>query len=254
MSTKTRKHFFSKKNTTLFEQEMNEFSRKRNGKNPITAENINLILERNFMKLELLKYNLFGEDFENYGNIVINGQTYCPNKLNLEYLANQSKDIAREDFNANMEIITSLKNAASHKINTNNTRNKKKEGKKTMYNTDFKKMFKNKSCQNIYSQNSKFKLPTIKSNFNETSNNLKLFFQRSFYPSILSYNKKIIEAKKNDFLKRHKWEKGIKFKLSRLENHLNHIGKEITNDQIINESKVPHFQYRYKYLDSKFNV
>ena len=117
----------------------------------VNAENINLILDKHFMKLELIKFNLFGEDFENYGNIVLNGQTYYPYKLNLDYLANQSNDIAERDSNVNLDILKSLQKA--EKIENNKEYMQKnrsiKETHKKFLNTHYKKMFKNKSCENI---------------------------------------------------------------------------------------------------------
>ena len=240
MSTKKKKNNHENK-TSLFDEAMNEFSKVKNRKNPINAENINLILDRHFMKLELIKFNLFGEDFENYGNIVINGQTYYPHKLNLDYLANQSKDIAQKDLNINMEILNSLKKAEIPS-NLEQSRNKsiKKRAKKFGLNTQYKKMFKNKSCENINSNNNKNKKESI--------------IEKNFFETLTKENKKNYEMKRNNFLKRHWKTQGLKRKLKSLEKNSKIIDNEIINDCLINESKIPQFQYRYKYLESKFNI
>ncbi len=258
MSTKKKKNNHENK-TSLFDEAMNEFSKVKNRKNPINAENINLILDRHFMKLELIKFNLFGEDFENYGNIVINGQTYYPHKLNLDYLANQSKDIAQKDLNINMEILNSLKKAEMPS-NLEQSRNKsiKKRAKKFGLNTYYKKMFKNKSCENIISNNKNkkesIKLPKIKNNLNITRTNMKFFLEKNFFETLTKENKKNYEMKRNNFLKRHWKTQGLKMKLKSLEKNSKIIDNEIINDCLINESKIPQFQYRYKYLESKFNI
>ena len=258
MSLKKKKDFFNENKTSLFDEAMNEFSKNKNKKNAINAENINLILDRHFMKLELIKFNLFGEDFENYGNLVINGQTYYPYRLNLDYLANQSKDIAQMDLNINMEILNSLKKA-QQPVDLSNQRNKSKgeKTKKITLNTNYKKMFRNKSCENIINKkgNETTKLPKIKNNnFNITRSNMNFFLQKNFFETLTKQNKKDFEMKKNNFLKRHWKAQGIKKKLNTLEKKMKNIDEEIINDCLINESKIPQFQYRYKYLESKFNI
>ena len=240
--------------TTLFDVAMNEFTKNKNRKNPVTAENINLILDRHFMKLELIKFNLFGEDFENYGNLVLNGQTYYPYKLNLDYLANQSKDIAQQDLNINIEILNSLKKAEMPKNNKSLNRFLKERQKKIGLNTNYKKMFRNRSCENLDNKNNTMKLPKIKNNLNFTRSNMKFFLQKNFYEILTNQNKKNFEMKKNCFLKRHKNAFKINKKLKYLEKNLKNIDNEIINDCKINESKIPQFQFRYKYLESKFNI
>ena len=256
MSLKKKKKFLNDNKTTLFDEAMNEFSKNKNKRNPITAENINLILDRNFMKLELIKFNLFGEDFENYGNLVINGQTYYPYKLNLDYLANQSKDIAQQDLNINMEILNSLKKAEIPKLDTKRkNKSKREKNKKIGFNTNYKKMFRNKSCESFKSnKKDEIKLPKIKNKLNFTRNNLKFFLQQNFFETRTSKNKKNFEMKKKNFLKRHGEAQGIKRKLNVLEKTMKNIDNEINNDCRINEIKIPQFQYRYKYLESKFNI
>lgn len=256
MQLKKKKNFFVEQKASLFDEAMNEFSKNKNKKNPINAENINQILDRHFMKLELIKFNLFGEDFENYGNLVINGQTYYPYKLNLDYLANQSKDIAQQDLNVNMEILNSLKKAENLKNNnTDKIRNKTKNEKtKKILSTNYKKMFKNKSCENIDTKNATMKLPKIKNKFNVTSTNMRLFLQRNYFQTMTSQNRKNFEMKKNNFLKRHGEAQGIKKKLNVLEKTIKNIDKEIVDAYLINEAKIPQFQFRYKYLQSKFNI
>ena len=258
MSCKKRStYLLEQKKISLFDEAMNEFCKNKNRKNPINAENINLILDRHFMKLELIKFNLFGEDFENYGNLVYNGQTYYPYKLNLDYLANQSKDIAQQDLNINMEILNSLKKAENSE-NRKKIKNKSiRERNKKFGNTYIKKLFKNKSCKNINNKNANMKLPIIKNNLNNlniTRSNMRFFLQKNCFETLTSQNKRNFEMKKNNFLKRHREAQGHKRKLNNLENKIKNIDNKIINDCQVNESKIPQFQYRYKYLESKFNI
>jgi hypothetical protein len=260
MQTKKKKNYFVEQKYTLFDEAMNEFSKNKNKKNPINAENINQILDRHFMKLDLIKFNLFGEDFENYGNLVINGQTYYPCKLNLDYLANQSKDIAQEDLNVNMEILDSLKKAEIPKLDNNRNcssmKNRKttSEKSKLLYRNIPKIILKNKSCENIESKNGIIKLPKLKKKNNIRSPNKKFFLQNNFYQTMTSQNRKNFINKRKYFIKRHGDAQGLKKKLDVIERSIKNIDKEIVNNGLINEEKIPQFQYRYKYLESKFNV
>ena len=133
-----------KKKSIFFEHQLNSINKIRRQKNNMTAENINSILDRHFLTLELIKFNLFGEDFENYGNIEINGQTYYPYKLNLDYLANQQSDDIKQDFNIDFDILNSLKNADDlTKINL------KQSQSKNITTTKYNKMLRNKSMGDI---------------------------------------------------------------------------------------------------------
>ena len=115
----------------------------------MTAENINQILDRYFLALELIKFHLFGEDFENYGNLEINGQTYYPNKLDLDYLAQQESDEAKRDLDIDVDILNSLKKADDiTKINIRNI-SKINSTKNNITTSKYKKMFKSKSMENI---------------------------------------------------------------------------------------------------------
>ena len=130
----------------------------------MTAENINLILDRHFLTLELIKFNLFGEDFENYGNIELNGQTYYPYKLNLDYLAKQQNEDIKYDYNIDVDILNSLKKADDiNELNLKNLTNRK-----SITTSEYNKLVKNKSMEDIRTNkkdkkkiNDKIKLPNI---------------------------------------------------------------------------------------------
>lgn len=239
----------------LFDEAMNEINKNKGQKNIVNAENINRILDKHFMKLELIKFNMFGEDFENYGNIVVEGQTYYPHKLNLDYLVNQINDMAQEDSNVNLEILNSLKNA--EKAKNNNEIMKRNTSmieipKKFGLNTNYKKIFKNRSCENMDPKGKTMKLPRIQNKLNITSTNFKFFLQRNCFETNTRQNRRNFLMKKNNFLKRYGEAKKITKKLNKLEHSMKNIENQIINDCKTNEEKIPQFRYRYKYLQSKF--
>ena len=227
------KNVFKKGKNTL-ETKENKFQFSKEGINElnknlkVNAENINLILDNHFMKLELIKFNLFGEDFENYGNIVLNGQTYYPYKLNLDYLANQSNDIAERDSNLNLDILKSLQKAEKRENENIQKSRAIKERNKKFLNTNYKKMFKNKSCENINSKN--IKLPNIKNKINITRTNIKYFLERNYFEPNTIENKNNFIMKKKIFLDRHRNAQIITNKLKNLESNIKNIEKGIIND------------------------
>ena len=56
------------------------------------SESMYNLFDSYFLQLDLLKYKLFGEDFENYGDIVIKGVHHSPRKINLDFLVNHLTD------------------------------------------------------------------------------------------------------------------------------------------------------------------
>ena len=50
------------------------------------SESIFELFSQYYLQLDLLKYKLFGEDFENYGQIMIRGEPHSPTKINLDIL------------------------------------------------------------------------------------------------------------------------------------------------------------------------
>ena len=199
----------------------------------MTAENINLILDRHFLTLELIKFNLFGEDFENYGNIVINGQTYYPYKLNLDYLAKQESDNMKLDLNIDVDILNSLKKADD--INELNLKNFSK--RKSITTTKYSKLTKNKSMEDIrfnknkkeLDTNNKLKLPNIfncnytnklqhHGKLNLADNYMKLILLKNMRQPIDSLNSKEFMMRKTSYLKRHGGANKLNKKLNALEN------------------------------------
>jgi hypothetical protein len=268
MSLKKKK-IRSKHKTTFFDQQMRSINKIRRKKNQMTAENINLILDRHFLTLELIKFNLFGEDFENYGNIVINGQTYYPYKLNLDYLAKQESDNMKLDLNIDVDILNSLKKADD--INELNLKNFSK--RKSITTTKYSKLTKNKSMEDIrfnknkkeLDTNNKLKLPNIfncnytnklqhHGKLNLADNYMKLILLKNMRQPIDSLNSKEFMMRKTSYLKRHGGANKLNKKLNALENKYKTIDNEIKNDILINKEKTPQFQYRYKYVESKFKV
>ena len=95
------------------------------------------LFDNYYSKLDLIKYKLFGEDTDNYGDIIINGEHYSPYKVNLDVLENHLSDIDLKLF---------------RNININNKNKEKKIEKKTPINNDLKtfiKMIKQKKVSLI---------------------------------------------------------------------------------------------------------
>jgi len=259
-----KKRNLNRRKTTFFEQQIRSIDEIRRKKSRMTAEDINLILEKHFTNLELIKFNLFGEDFENYGNIEINGQTYYPYKLSLDYLAKQQSDDAKLDLNIDVDILNSLKKADDmNKINLINfTRSHQKKMTTSRYN----QMLRNKSMEDIkinkfnkQGNNNKVSLPKIgyhnpHAKLNFVDNYMKFILLKNFNDPISNFNSKDFLLRKTSYLKRHGQMRKLKNKLNLLENKFKNIDNQIKNDMLINKDKNPQFQFRYKYVESKFKI
>lgn len=57
------------------------------------SESIFELFNSYYLQLDLMKYKLFGEDYENYGDLNIHGQSYSPSKINLDVLENYLSDV-----------------------------------------------------------------------------------------------------------------------------------------------------------------
>ena len=263
MSLKKKKVVSRTKNY-FFEQKMRAMKKILDKKSKLTAENINLILEHHFLTLELLKFNLFGEDFENYGNIVINGETYYPHKLSLDYLAKQETDEIK-NLNIDFDILNSLKKADD--INILNSRKLPINIFKNFATSKHNKISRNKSMTNIktnkYSNlmHKDLSLPKIKikninhhMKLNLASNYTKVILLKNFPEPISSINSKNFLLTKNSYMKRYGEANKLKEKLNFLENRYKNIETGIKNDLLINKEKTPQLQFRYKYVESKFKI
>ena len=259
-----KKNLYSKKKTTFFEQQMHSINKIRRKKHQMTAEEINFILDRHFLTLELMKYNLFGEDFENYGNIELNGQTYYPYKLNLDYLVNQQNDDIKYDYDIDFDLLNSLKKADdANKINL-----RKMSIKRQMTLTKYKNLIKNKSMENIRNDNkaknsNKLELPDLFNHNNYHNHHAKIKLANNYMKAILlknfpeplnSLNRKDFIMTKTSYLNRHGKAFNLNKKLEYLENKVKSIDNKIKNDIIINKEKTPQFKFRYRYVESKFRV
>ena len=264
-SKKKKKNIRLKTKMLLFHKPMQSINQLRNSKNQITAENINSILDRHFSTLELIKFNLFGEDFENYGNIVINGETYYPYKLNLGYLTQQSDDI-KSDLYIDSDILNSLKKADElsninfKKMSSGKYMSRKFSKNQSMEN--IRTLSTNKNKKEINDNDNKLKLPNIYKNyfknhhprFNFASDYMKLILLKNLQTPINSLNSKEFILRKDSYLKRHGGASKLNKKLDNLNNKYKAIDNEIHNDMLINKEKYPQFQYRYRYVESKFKI
>ena len=263
-SKKKKKNIRLKTKMLLFHKPTQSINQLRHSKNQITAENINSILDRHFSTLELIKFNLFGEDFENYGNIVINGETYYPYKLNLDYLAKQQSDEIKSELDIDVDILNSLKKAddmsnINFKKITSNNFNKRKLSKNLSAeniitfgaNKNKKEINDNKlKLPNIYKFNFKFHRPKL----NFASDYMKLILLKNLQTPIDILNSKEFILRKNSYLKRHVGASKLNKKLDKLEIKYKAIDNEINNDLLMNKEKVPQFQFRYRYVESKFKI
>lgn len=258
-----KKRILPKRKANYFYQRLRSVDEICSKKNQITAENINLILDRHFLTLELIKFNLFGEDFENYGNIVINGETYYPYKLNLDYLAKQQSDEIKRDLNIDVDILNSLKKA--DEINLLNLRKLSLNSIKNITTARYSKMLRRKSVENIRLKkfdnlmSKDLPLPKIKNvnqhqRINFADNYMKLILLKNFPDPLSSINTKDFILRKHSYMKRHGGANKLKQKLNSLENKYKNIENGIKNDLLINKEKAPQLQFRYKYVESKFQV
>ena len=258
-----KKRIVSKTKSYFFDQRMRSLQKIGKKKTRLTAENINLILDQHFLTLELIKFNLFGEDFENYGNIEINGETYYPYKLNLDYLAKQQSDEIKQDLNIDVDILNSLKKA--DEINLLNLRKLSLNSIKNITTARYSKMLRRKSVEDIKTKKfdglmtKDLSLPKIKNvnqhhKINFANNYMKLILLKNFPEPISSINAKDFILTKNSYMKRHGGATKLKEKLNILENKYKNIENGIKNDLFINKEKAPQLKFRYKYVESKFQV
>ena len=173
------------------------------------------------------------------------------------------------DLNIDVDILNSLKKADD--INELNLKNFSK--RKSITTTKYSKLTKNKSMEDIrfnknkkeLDTNNKLKLPNIfncnytnklqhHGKLNLADNYMKLILLKNMRQPIDSLNSKEFMMRKTSYLKRHGGANKLNKKLNALENKYKTIDNEIKNDILINKEKKPQFQYRYKYVESKFKV
>ena len=259
----------NKKRTSLYAMQMRSMEKLHQKQSRITVEDINIILSKHFRTLELLKFNLFGEDFENYGNLELNGQTYHPNKLSLDYLAEQQNDDVDSDKIIDYDILNSLKKA--DEISKLNSKNFSRSNQKKKTTTRYNKIFNNKSTEDIkINKSNKFNklttpvngnnlLPKISyhsphTKLNFVDNYMKYILLKNINEPLFGLNSKKFILKKTSYLKRHKKANKLNNELNLLENKYKNIDNKIKNDSLINQEKNPQFQFRYKYVESKFQI
>ena len=69
-----------------------------------------------------------------------------------------------------------------------------------------------------------------------------------------SINSKNFLLTKNAYMKRYGGANKLKEKLNILESKYKNIETGIKNDLLINKEKAPQLQFRYKYVESKFQI
>ena len=57
------------------------------------TESIYELFDNYYLQLDLIKYKLFGEIPENYGDLIINGVNYSPPKINIDFLEKHLKEL-----------------------------------------------------------------------------------------------------------------------------------------------------------------
>ena len=103
---------------------------------------------------------------------------------------------------------------------------------------------------NIYKFNFKFHRPKL----NFASDYMKLILLKNLQTPIDILNSKEFILRKNSYLKRHGGASKLNKKLDKLETKYKAIDNEINNDLLMNKEKVPQFQFRYRYVESKFKI
>ena len=83
---------------------------------------------------------------------------------------------------------------------------------------------------------------------------MKFILLKNFNEPLTSLNSKDFIMRKSMYIKRHSGAKKLSKKLNVLGNRLKNIDNAIKNEDLINKEKIPQFQYRYKYVESKFRV
>ena len=62
-------------------------------KNLNGTESIYELFDNYYLQLDLIKYKLFGEDVENFGDLIIHRKHYSPFKINIDFLGKNLKDL-----------------------------------------------------------------------------------------------------------------------------------------------------------------
>ena len=83
---------------------------------------------------------------------------------------------------------------------------------------------------------------------------MKLILLKNLQTPIDILNSKEFILRKNSYLKRHVGASKLNKKLDNLNKKYKAIDNEINNDLLMNKEKVPQFQFRYRYVESKFKI
>jgi hypothetical protein len=77
-----------------------------------------------FIKYDLLQLNEFGEDIENYGNLIIKGINYPPKRINMDFILKKMKEEDKAQNNLNLRHNQSIENIKVHSLSTSNRKSK----------------------------------------------------------------------------------------------------------------------------------
>ena len=205
-------------------------------RNIINVDNVNYALEKQFHKFELLRFNLFGENFDNYGDVILHGITYKAKKIKINYKKKNSKTNFSTLFDNDQNNMTKKK---YHLIKSNSFKNELKE--------KFKKIIKTATLK---SKNDS--LPKLNNIFKVSDANMKNFLEMDqFQPKTFKNMHNFIQTR-NEFLKRHDEAETISQKINKIRSKSTKVKDEINNVNSLDEDKKLQFKYRYIYVRSKF--
>ena len=205
-------------------------------KNIINVENVNYALEKQFQKFELHRFNLFGENFDNYGDVTLNGITYKAKKIKVNY-KNKKSEV---NFSLLFDNDQNNMNKKKYRlIKSNSSTNELKE--------KFKKIIKASRIKSKCDS-----LPKLNNCFKISSANMKNFLEMDeFQPKTLKNWHNFIKTR-NEFLKRHDEAETISKKINKIRSSSTKVKDEIINVKNRDEDTKLQFKYRYTYVKSKF--
>lgn len=220
-----------------------------NAKFLIKENSMNDVLHKHFSKYDLIQLDLFGEDIDNYGNIILNGISYHPTKIKLNYIKNRIIQEEKSENNFNKDDIINYEYDDDSKfefINSSNRKLGKKNDNKPKINLPLlnKRKNQNKSMENIHNK----KLYNINYNNFQQNKNINLNLTNKKKLKINSIN-----SSKNDI------NEDLDYKNNSLnKNEFNNIEKDTIKKTIKNKNNKNNILFnkknKFPILNNKINI
>ena len=193
-------------------------------KKKFELEEVVKTLNNEFRKIDLLKSSLFGENYDNYGKMEYKNKIYNPYKFRIDYYSGIQID---DKFG----LLNAMKGVEEH----NYLKEKQKIRNIKPISTNYKNMFK---------KNEKFSTIDEKKKIN-----LK---KKSFSLLKKDKNRKSLGFRKSRNFKFEEKPLEIYNKIDKVLSMSNLCLKGMKETDIINETKIPQFKYRFNYLKFQF--